>query len=280
MYPNHAAPPAAGPSRNLTDIDLSSHLGPVQSSGGLYVQFFYAKVRIHSTDPTRNGKWVTRLCVAKIPRGDRLTIACRYISEAEAMRQFPHEFAMFKQYESVPTAGTPLQDLPGISQSQIAYLTINNIRSIEDLCALHQEQVNGMGMDVVQAHAVAQRWMSQKTASEPMIEAARTDAKLSAENSRLRSDKTALERRLIELEAKLDVLTKVSPNMMPNAGTTMHAPAMQAIAQEGPDLPDATEVETALFTGGLVDGNDDLDSPAVPEPTPEDPLSLRKSKRA
>lgn len=278
MYPNmQQAPVNPAMSRNLTDSDLSSHLGPVAGSGGLHVQFFYAKVRISSTDPALNGTWATRLCVAKIPRGDRLTIACRYITEAEAMRQFPREFAMFKQYGAVPTSGTPLHDLPGISQSQIAYLTIHNLRSVEDLLAMQQEQINGMGMEAVQAYAVAKRWMAQKSDSSQILEAAQADAQMLVELQALRDKNAAMERRNIELEARVSVLGQITPQPGAMQATAIagditpyQSPATRT-ADPVEELPDAMSRESSLFSGGLVDGNDDLND----GPTPDNPLGLR-----
>ena len=284
MYPNmQQASGNPAISRNLTDSDLSSHLGPVAGSGGLHVQFFYSKVRIASTNPALNGKWSTRLCVAKIPRGDRLTIACRYISEDEAMRQFPREFAMFKQYDAVPTSGTPLHDLPGISQSQIAYLTIHNLRSIEDLLSMQPEQINGMGMEVVQAYAVAKRWMATKTDAGAMLSAAQTDATMSVENQAMREKLAAIERRNAELEAQVSVLNRLAPQQgaaQPAAMLTGDVAPYQVQAARDPDpvddLPDPMTRESNLFSGGMVDGNDDL----IDSPTPENPLGLKpRAKR-
>ena len=165
-------------SSNMTSADLSSHLGPV-SGGHLYVQFSYERVRLSNDGPT-NGQFETRLCVEISPKGDRLTTARRYISEEDAAREFPYEYANFSEYESVPTSGTPLFELPGISQSQIALLTLHNLRSIEDVAKCPPELINFMGMDVIQAATTARKWMQSKSENAPMIEAATKEAELDA----------------------------------------------------------------------------------------------------
>lgn len=256
---------------NLTDRDLSSHLGPVAGTGGLNVQFFYVRTRVESANPERNGMYRTRLCVAKMPKGDRLTIAVRFITEEQAMQQFPREFSMFKQYQDVPTQGTPLHELPGITQSQIGVLVIHNLRCIEDVAACDDALINQMGYDARQAKKLAVRWIENLKGNADLIDTAKTDAARDAELERMRKSQAELERRNIELEAKLQAFMSLQ-GQAPAAASTG---AMQMV--DRPDgLPDARDVESNLLEGGLVDGNDDLDldTPA-PAPTKADPLGLK-----
>lgn len=255
---------------NLTDRDLSSHLGPVAGTGGLNVQFFYVRTRVESANPERNGMYRTRLCVAKMPKGDRLTIAVRFITEEQAMQQFPREFSMFKQYQDVPTQGTPLHELPGITQSQIGVLVIHNLRCIEDVAACDDALISQMGYDARQAKKLAVRWIENLKGNADLIDTAKTDAARDAELERLRKSQAELERRNIELEAKLQAFMSLQ-GQAPAASTG----AMQMV--DRPDgLPDARDVESNLLEGGLVDGNDDLDLDApAPAPTKADPLGLK-----
>lgn len=271
-------------SPNLTGSDLSSHLGPVGGGGGgLYIQFFYARIKIQSVDPALNGKYDTRLCVAKVPKGDRLTIATRFIDEEQAAREFPMEYAQFKQYEAVPTSGTPLQELPGISQSQIAYLTIYNVRSIEDLAAMAQEQVSQMGLEAAQAYAVARKWIVAKSDAQPMLDQAQTETVLAAELKSIRDQLSDANRTIIEQNAKLSVLGQlgVQGAQQPVAMTQPQGDAVpyQSMNVQVGDVGQADDVSESsdLFEGGLVDGNEDLDS--APMPTAEDPLALGRGRK-
>lgn len=269
---------------NLTGSDLSSHLGPVGGGGGgLYIQFFYARVKIQSVDPTLNGKYDTRLCVAKVPKGDRLTIATRFIDEEQAAREFPMEYAQFKQYEAVPTSGTPLHELPGISQSQIAYLTIYNVRSIEDLAAMAQEQVSQMGLEAAQAYSVAKKWIISKSDAKPMLDSAQAETVLAAELKSIRDQLADANRTIIEQNAKLSVLGQLGAQgvQQPVAMTQMQGDAVPyqtmnvqaGDADQDDDAPD----EGSLFEGGMVGGNEDLDS--APMPTADDPLALGRGRK-
>jgi len=270
----NSAPPRSSMSRDMTQADLSSHLGPVAGTGGLNIQFFYAKVRIQCADPMLNGTYQTRLCIAKMPKGDRLTIATRFISEEQAASMFPREFAMFKQYEDVPTDGTPLYELPGISQSQIAMLTVHNLRSIEDLAGMAIEHINGMGLDARSAHKLAVRWLASKTDNADLIAKAKAETATTEERDALLRRVEAAERANLELQGQVKVL-------MMQGGVTQQAQAgmggQQAIAVDSrEDLPEPTQ--TRLFEGGIVDGNDDLDM-SDPAPSADDPLGLKTSRK-
>lgn len=271
-------------SPNLTGSDLSSHLGPVGGGGGgLYIQFFYARIKIQSVDPTLNGKYDTRLCVAKVPKGDRLTIATRFIDEEQAAREFPMEYAQFKQYEAVPTSGTPLQELPGISQSQIAYLTIYNVRSIEDLAAMAPEQMSQMGLEAAQAYAVAKKWVSAKTDAQPMLDSAQAETVLAAELKSIKDQLADANRTIIEQNAKLSVLGQLGVQgaqhpvaMIQPQGDAVPYQSMNVQVGDVGQADDVSE-SSDLFEGGLVDGNEDLDS--APMPTAEDPLALGRGRK-
>lgn len=261
---------------NLTDRDLSSHLGPVAGSGGLNIQFFYVRTRVESADPNRHGQHRTRLCVAKMPKGDRLTIATRFITEEQASREFPREFAMFKQYQDVPTQGTPLHELPGITQSQIGILVIHNLRCIEDVAACDDALVNQMGYDARQAKTLAVRWLNNRTQNSDVIEKAQADAARDAELARLRKAQEETNRRNIELEAQVRALiTMQGQSTAQGAATTG-----PTLVDRPDDLPDAREVESRLLEGGMVNGNDDLedDPPPPAAPTKADPLGLKAGK--
>lgn len=266
---------------NLTDRDLSAQMGYVSGAGGLNIQFFYEKVKISAADPDVNGSYSVRLCVAKMPKGDRLTIATRFISEDQAMDEYPREFSMFKQYESVPSLGTPLHELPGISQSQIAILVLHNLRSIEDVAECAPELINQMGIDARQAYAVAKRWNENRKESEPLIAQAARDAHVDAQMKEMRDRTEAAERANIELQAQIKAMLAMGgQNMGQHLQTAVAGQnGAQAVAVDrGDTFLDPSEMNSGLFEGGMVDGNDDLNEPA-PQATVEDPLALKRKGR-
>lgn len=281
--------PSLGPQRNfspaansfvrdMTDTDLSSHLGPVGARGGMYIQFFWVKIRIENeAEPALHGTFQNRLCIAKCPKGDNRTIAHRFISEEQAMREYPQEYAMFSQAESIPTSGTPLQELPGISTSQIALLTLYNLRCIEDLAEAPQEIINPMGMDAISAYALAKRWTASKSQNSDLITASQNDAITSTELARLRASEEASRRTIAELSAQLEVVMKMNGQMQAPQSAPVSAGVVPMMNPASSDL--APLPESALFSGsgGAAMGNDDLNGPA--EPTQADPLGLKRKAR-
>lgn len=270
---------------NLTDRNLGTLMQEVAGHGGLNIQFFYVRTRVETANVARHGQFRTRLCVAKMPKGDRLTIATRFITEEQAMREFPREFSMFKQYQDVPTLGTPLHELPGITQSQIAILVLHNLRSIEDVANCPDEIVSQAGYDAREAKKLAVRWVANKVGNADTIEAARKDAERDAELARLRKESEETARRNIELEAQLRALREFT-GAGGTAGAIAGGPAGAVTAPNGvqmidrvDDLPDAREVESRLFEGGMVTDNEGMDDDPPPvTATKEDPLGIKGGK--
>lgn len=247
--------------------DLSAQLGHVTANGNMTIQFFWAQIRIDDpTDPSNHGSYKTVLCVKKRPHGDRHTEAVRIITERVAQQLYPREFAFFKQNQDVPTDGTPLHELPGISQSQIGILLISGIRCVEDLVRLSQDQVSQMGMDANQAYSTAKRWWEAKAANGELIRDAAKDAATAAELTRLRESDARKDVQIAEMKAQLDLLTRMG--LQPSAPATPAIIGGQgAVTVDADDLPEVTNTE--LFAGAqVVDGNDDLDDP---DPAPSDP---------
>lgn len=259
---------------DFSGSDFSDQMGPVTANGSMTIQFFYAHVRIEDPmDPSQNGTYKTRLCVRKRPHGDRLTEAVRFISEAQAMQLYPREFAYFKQNQDVPTNGTPLSELPGITQSQIAILVIHNVRCIEDLVGLSVDQVGQIGMDARAAHALAARWTDSKTANGDLIRDAAADAAMKAENDQLRADRMAMSQAMAEMKAQLDLLTRMGLQGG-QAAVTGQGPAAPVLVDADGMGEDAPASE--MFVGArIVTGNDDLNDDA---PTPGLPGLDRKRK--
>lgn len=261
-----------GMAPNLTDQNLGELMGPVAGRGGLHVQFFYMNVLIESADPTLNGTFQPRLCIAKMPKGDRLTVATRFISEEQAMREFPREFTMFKTSDEVPTDGTPLRELPGIAQSQLAMLMLYQLRSIEDLASVPQEQVNGMGLEIITAHKLAKAWLRNKTENADMIAEAKNQSQIDAQLEQMRRQLEALQKQNIELDAQNKALTAVHQALgtapvqqqQPYQGV-QYAPVAPVVRMPA-EVADDELPDSGMFAGGMVDDPNDLNQ--------SDPLGL------
>lgn len=257
--------------------DFSDQMGLVTANGNMTIEFFHAMIRIEDPlDPSVNGTFKTRLCVRKRPHGDRLTEAVRFISEQQAMQLYPREYAWFKQNRDVPTDGTPLAELPGITQSQISILVLHNIRSIEDLTGLHADQIGQIGMEARAAHALAQRWTEARNANGDLIRDAAQDAATKAELDRLRESETRQAATITAMQAQLDLLTRMGVQLQAGGPATIGGTPSVGIATaaDKPVLIDADGMgddapASEMFTGAqMVTGNDDLNADVPPPSLP------------
>jgi hypothetical protein len=244
-----------GYARDYSDIDLSGDLRSVSSRGGLNVQFFWMRVQTKSRNARTNGRMETRLCVALQPKGDSKTIATRFITEPQAQREFPIEWAQFKEYQETPTAGTPLHELPGISQSQIALLALHGLRSVEDLAEVPEDVVSQIGYDATQARKIATHWLSRREVNLPLISAAEVQARADIESKTLRDQIAALEHQIAVLSAAQQV----------QAGATAGA-ASTGVIEVANEAPTAREVPFEFGPSDVVAGSDDLNAGADPDP--------------
>lgn len=243
--------------------DFSDQMAFVAGNGNLSVQFFYQQIRIEDPmDPAANGTFKAVLCVRKRPHGDKHTESVRMISERAAAQLYPREYAYFKQYQDVPTDGTPLAEVPGISQSQIAILVLYNVRCVEDLVALSSDQVSQIGMDARMAYGVATKWLQAKHGNDAMIREAEREAALAAQNDRLASENAAMAAQLAQLAAQVEILSKMGG---PVTAAVVQGDGRAQLVDATPDV-DVPAGADMLFSGGsVVTGNDDLmggDEPA------------------
>lgn len=246
IYTNPLAP-------NLSDRSFSEHMGPVASKGGLNVGFFYARVQLKTRRAQFNGQFETRLFVAMQPKGDRFTIAKEPITERDASTRFPAEFAAFRNYQDTPSRGTPLMELPGISQSQIALLAVNGIRSIEDLVGLSADVVAQVGMEATTAFKVAQRWTAKKADAGDDIGMAGQVAALEIENRTYRDAMRDMEAQMKGLQAQIDAMARIGAT-----GLGAVSPGVAAQVAPGSDEPFVMPPTSFGDGGQAATGNDDL----------------------
>lgn len=258
---------------NRTDMDLSSVFGgAVQSTGGLLVQFFYYRVQFGGRLNPLKGKYETRLAVALQPRGDRLSVAVRNLTEEEAQRDFPAEWQHFKVHMDTPTSGTPLYDLPGVTQSMIGLLALHGIRSIEDMANVPADVCAQIGMDANTASRLAKIWLGRKDGSIDDIQTAErlatTEAALQTSNEELRRlrETVAAQERAIEAIQRMGGAHQATSPL----GVQMGQPAMDnrgALLVDPEEYRNATGEPAVDVFGAprIVSGSEDLGDPLSEE---------------
>lgn len=247
-------------SRDLTGADLSSHLGLVAGAGKVRISFAYEQVRLRTADMSRNGSVETRLVLVKQPLRDPQTCSRSAISKEEAQRRFPQEWQLFSTYQDVPSDGTPLTELPGMTRQQIAMLAVNDLRSVEDLLDLSSDDAAQLGMETSRARKLAVQWKAKvDEASDEMLEAENYAKAMTAMK--------ALEQRLAKMEEqniRLEAENKAIRSM--GGGALQGAQANLTTDFVGTENYTLDDDDGFLGGGDMVSGNDDLagEMPADP----------------
>lgn len=241
-------------SPDYTHLDLSASLGAVGSSGGLNIEFFYERVRIGGDSGLQAGTFQTRLCVAIQPKGDRLTVAVENITPAIATQRFPREWHHFQTYQDVPTAGTPLHELPGISQSMIAQLVLNGIRAVEDLVNLPQEIASNIGLDAITARNIAINWTDLKTKAAPTLDLADKASRAELELAQLKTQMAALQQTNMAQAGTIEAIKAMGVIPNANASAASDEPTPMDRKEDHEPVPMAD----IFGAPEMVTGNDDL----------------------
>jgi ribosomal protein S12 len=212
-FPQQARGPAGF--MDLSHANLPSAMPQTAGEAGIQIQFFYASVQLSNADPAFDKKVVTRLCIKKRPVSDRKTTSVEFISEEQAMREYPREFAMFQEYGEVPMEGTPLQDVPGISRADVSRLNAMGLRSAEDVASLSEDMAAQNGRDMLRAWKVITAWVKVNADSSAMVQMAERDAARDAEMKVLRESMEEMAKQNEALMAKIEAMQSVSGQYAP-----------------------------------------------------------------
>lgn len=260
-------PRKGGNLSDLTGMNLPNTMRGVTAGGGLIVKFFYENIRRGGVDS--DGGYEVRLCVAKQPKGDRLTVACRYITEEQAARDFPTEFSHFKEYGDMPTSGTPLSELPGISMSQIGLLTINGLRSIEDLAEVSPDQVGQFGLDAIRAQKTAIAWLERRDSQSDVIEVGAIEAKYGAENKALQNQLEGAKTQMAQMQAQITALQNMQGQGAPSQQNPAAAGQAAAVAVATDVADEGLEYDVSKMPDPFNTGQDDADPNDLDQAEPD-----------
>ena len=242
---------------DMSHADLGQAMPGVTATGGVLARFFYTRVKLKTQNAEHNGKWETRLCVAKQPKSDRDTVATSEISVEDAKRYFPREYDHFVRNEDAPTTGTPISELPGITMSQIGLLTLSGLRSIEDVAELDHDQAREIGFDAIRAHKQAKLWLERSEAEGSSIALADVQARYEQEIDARKKTETALQDRLKEMEIKLSALSSMPQDRSARQADVGQMNAGRPAMVES-DETFADDIEDPLTSGS---GSVELDDP-------------------
>ena len=116
----------------------------------------------------------------------------------EHIRRFPIAYAAFKAGKEAPVVGTPIEQMAGVGPAMVHNLRGLNIRTIEDLAAISDENaLSAIGMGARELVTRAKAWVNGKAP-----EVVNLQQQLEEERRARAEEKRAFEERLAALEAQ------------------------------------------------------------------------------
>jgi hypothetical protein len=104
--------------------------------------------------------------------------------------RFPRQWAAFQARQVQPLEGTPLEQWPPLSRSQVLELKAVHVHTVEQLAGVPDSAMHNLGMGGRSLRAQAQAWLA--------------DAKDGAATAALAAENEQLKERLAALEARFD----------------------------------------------------------------------------
>lgn len=175
-------------SHEPTDTDFMPFLnGRTEDDSSLIVRFFVAtKLMGAKSEAAKRPIYEDREYVEIKIKGQDKQVVVHEVDE-QYRNRFPIAYALFQRQKPAPVVGTPIEQLPGVGPSMAHSLKGLNLRTVEDLAAVTDENtIQRIGMGARDMITRAKAWLAQATERE---------SKLAEENERLR-------RMLAEAQAK------------------------------------------------------------------------------
>lgn len=113
----------------------------------------------------------------------------RRIATQQDEKKFPKAWAAFQSGEEVVLEGTPLEQWPGVTTSQVKELAYVNVRTVEQLVGVSDANIQKLGPGYAKLKQNAKIWIDRATADA-------NASKIARENQQLKDRIKALEDQL------------------------------------------------------------------------------------
>jgi hypothetical protein len=132
--------------------------------------------------------------------GDRRSMAVEPVNDEHRAR-WPKDYEAFTAGRAAPLEGTPLKEWPvsAMTASKAEELAFFNIKTVEQLAALNDGQLQNLGMGARELRERSRLWLSVAKSGAAPLE------RLQAENERLARENERLTRELTEANARAHV---------------------------------------------------------------------------
>lgn len=128
--------------------------------------------------------------------GDKNTVSLRLANDKDRLR-FPKAYAAFKQRETVPIQGMPVEEWPQITRAQAMTFKAMHIFTVEALAEVHDGHIDKLGQNARELRTKAKAFLA--TAKDTAAA-----QKIAAENDKLKEQITELQRQMADLASRVD----------------------------------------------------------------------------
>lgn len=116
------------------------------TDAGLFVQFYLEAVKDEEAT-TQAGRPIfqDKEYIKIIPVGDKNTVVCEPVTDEFRFR-WPQQYAAFKAQQHQPQEGTPLEQWPPLTKSQVMTFKAANVHTVEQLVNVSDVNLANLGM--------------------------------------------------------------------------------------------------------------------------------------
>jgi hypothetical protein len=188
----------------IPDFTLPHSPAPGADSEGLIAEFFpHAIQNNHRSSNEGRPIFETHPYVRILIPGDKHSIVERKATDADKLR-FQRQWQAFQAGQAPVESGTPIEQWPQLTVSQVAEFKAMHIRTVEHLAGLNDSYIAKLGPGGRELVSKAKAFIAQ---AKDTAEAQR----LAAENESLRNDIASLKEQIAQLAARLEVPEETRP---------------------------------------------------------------------
>lgn len=166
------------------------------TDAGLFVQFYMEAIKDEEASVAQGRPiFIDREFIKIIPAGDSKTVVCRPVkldddggTPPDNVR-WPNLYAAFKNQQVQVNEGTPIEELPGLSKSQVMTMKSVNVHTVEQLSQVSDTNLHNIGMGARELRDKATAYISRADSNSGY-------QKLEKENADLRTELEALKNQM------------------------------------------------------------------------------------
>lgn len=135
------------------------------TDAGLYVQFYFEALKDDEAS-VQAGRPIYHDCefIKIIPVGDKNTVVCEPVTDEHRFR-WPQQYAAFKAQQHQPQEGTPLEEWPPLTKSQVLMFKAVNVHTVEQLSNVSDGNLQNLGIGARELREKAKAYIASAEGS-------------------------------------------------------------------------------------------------------------------